>query len=172
MAIMDIACVARLDTVHGPLFLFDSSAVQVVLETIPIVSEIAGGVSIQRPLGETLITNSAADSAIRFEGFTIDEWAVYAKKKSSLASRICKQNVELKAKLASGDICAGQFDSFNTVDPWAGAAFHCENKDPDDCADVWSQWIPSTIHQWPQRSRERTDRACEGAAIAIARASI
>ncbi len=37
----------------------------------------------------------------RLDGYTIDEWASFAKRKSSIASHVCKQNGLLKAKMSS-----------------------------------------------------------------------
>ena len=98
---MEILCLARLDTLRGPLFLFDSSAVKAVLETLPNVLKLVGGVTLQSSPGLMPETASVVGDGARFEGFTVAEWANHAKKKSSLASRICKHNGELKAQIAS-----------------------------------------------------------------------
>ena len=88
---------------RGSLFLFDSSAVKAVLDTIHIDNKMAGGVSVflHNTLNMTGGLISVVDIDTRVEGYTIDHWSNYAKKKSFLASRICKQNGELKTQLAS-----------------------------------------------------------------------
>ena len=93
-------CFARLDTRCGPMFLFVQAAVKAVLLALPSVAETGGGVPLQSPRGSTLDPESALGIGTRFEGFTIEEWARYAKTKSSIASRICKQNDKLKAEIA------------------------------------------------------------------------
>ena len=95
---METHCIARFDTLHGPMFLFDASAVKAVLEALPI-TEFAGGAQLQSSVGSMLDPVSFVGSCTRLQGFTIEEWANHARKKSSLASRICKQNGELKAQV-------------------------------------------------------------------------
>ena len=100
---MERSYLARLDTLRGPLFLFDSSAMKAVLETLPIVTELAGGVPLQSSLG--LLPDPAfavgVGGRLLVDGFTIDQWATYGRRKSEIASRVCKENGALKAKLAS-----------------------------------------------------------------------
>ena len=118
-----------------------------VLETLPIVTELAAGVPL---LSSSGLMPDFASANGRFEGFTFEEWASYAKKKLSLASRICKQNGELKAHIASsGDICPMREDDF--FDPWVGATFQCTKEFPTAAAaaavDAWSQWIPGAYSE-------------------------
>ena len=138
---METHCIARFDTLHGPMFLFDASAVKAVLEALPI-TEFAGGVQLQSSVGSMLDPISFVGSCTPLQGFTIEEWANHARKKSSLASRICKQNGELKAQVASyADSCPKkEEDPVNKLDPWASATFR-HNKDiPVAGVDAWSKW--------------------------------
>jgi hypothetical protein len=62
---MQMPCLARLDTLRGPMFLFDSSSVKAVLETLPIVTELAAGVPLQ---SSSDLMPDFAFAAGRFEG--------------------------------------------------------------------------------------------------------
>lgn len=93
------------------------------------------------------------------DGFTIDEWAVFAKKKQMIATRVCKLNGALKAELrkhgggadvsgadvsrSGADVSGnganvfrdGEFtvtDPIWTFDPWSGATVASLSQDFDD----------------------------------------
>ena len=57
-----------------------------------------------------------------FEGFTIEQWASFAKKKSSIASGVCKLNGELKARINKRQCSASRnpiVDPRMCRDPWS-----------------------------------------------------
>ena len=63
---------------------------------------------------------SGVDAVVdRCEGYTAREWAAFARRKSAIASHICKENGQLKAKLNAKDAkidCSS--DSVYFDDPW------------------------------------------------------
>ena len=55
-------------------------------------------------------------AAYRFEGYTAEEWAMFARRKAAIASHVCRENGQLKSKLNAKD------DSVFEGDPWHCAA--------------------------------------------------
>ena len=97
----------------------------------------------------------SSTSSVTLEGYTIEQWSRYAKKKNSIASTVAKRNGELNARLAKltpslvcslsegGTRCGGSTDPMSLNDPWLGAshiftkeiAINCE-----ECPDPWAGW--------------------------------
>lgn len=64
-----------------------------------------------------LKTNGGAD--VLHGGFTCEQWAGYARKKSGFANRLCKENGPLKARLAElGSISKEKVDLLMASDQW------------------------------------------------------
>ena len=79
------------------------------------------------------------------DGFDIHQWAAYAKKKSSIATNICRLNGALKLQRSQvksdNDVCPpAQDDIFTTTDPWLNAKMPPPLASLDVEADLWSGW--------------------------------
>ena len=105
---------------------------------------------------------SSDQRSVLFDGFSIEQWASYAKRKAHIASAVCKENGSLKAKINATPIiegtgsheCSGvghktstSFDSIFASDPWrsgsAGLAQEkgsvvsvCESNNDE----AWAKW--------------------------------
>ena len=86
--------VACFMTARGPLFLYSMEALSNVFASFPHAVE-----------------SNSAECNNKSDGFTVDEWAAYARKKSAIASSVAKLNGVLKTKLAalrsSGELIVG-----------------------------------------------------------------
>ena len=91
--------IARLDSACGSLYMYDITALEVLVSKLP---QIEPALSTPEP--------------VLFEGFSGESWAHYAKKKAKIATSVCKTNgllrtqlVELKDKLSQlGFSCSGE----------------------------------------------------------------
>ena len=95
--------------------------------------------------------NSAPVEDMLVDGFTAEQWAAYARKKSAIASRKCKENGLLKAQLACAS-CAGcsrrsfdcdrtQEDPLFARDTWFSTTLACAasiREGISSAADAWS----------------------------------
>ena len=111
------ACIASLATHSGQLHIFTEKALEIVIDRIPL----------DRTDG-------------KLEGYDIFQWAAFAKKKSSIASSICRELGSLKAsRSASALVQDCNLDPLCRSDPWAGASFKLSDsasKQPGDEAAV------------------------------------
>ena len=136
-------CIARLLTSAGHLEIYSDVALAVMIEKIsmtPAKDALASPVktSMAPALDDRPVVARLCD-ATNYEGFTILEWADYAKRKSRIASSVCKCNGELKATLAK--LLADVSDNLGCYDPWAGASLPVLPVEPVDASvDAWSEW--------------------------------
>ena len=79
-------------------------------------------------------------SSDKLDGFTLAEWAAFARKKASIASSVAKLNGELKSKLAR----ASSRDGWFCNDPWADSA---KTRDGELNAQM-----ASSVDTYPERS--------------------
>ena len=77
------ALVARFDTLHGPLQIYSQQALHAICSALPIVK------------------HDDAQAQALLEGFSLEHWASYGRRKSRIASKVCKENGRLKAMLES-----------------------------------------------------------------------
>jgi hypothetical protein len=109
------ACLASLATRSGQLHIFTEKALEIVIDRIPL---------------------DHTDG--KLEGYDIFQWAAFAKKKSSIASSICRELGSLKAsRSAFAHEQDGNLDPLCRSDPWAGASFKLSDsasKQPGDDA--------------------------------------
>ena len=94
-----------LASVLCPSIRIDLYDVSTLVEFMQLTGEIAG-------------LKCAQSGSILVEGFTAEQWAVYAKNKSAIATRMCKENGMLKSRLVEKGISVSQDDPLS--DPWAG----------------------------------------------------
>ena len=96
-------------------------------------------------LGSGLCNTDGIDEHARtmLEGFSIEQWASHARKKSSIASSVCRLNGELKKKLAM----LQEADPLIYADPWLNAKAGLPRKiiDDDVFEDAWAGWRPSSV---------------------------
>ena len=99
--------VAVLESPFGKLHIYDSSALSTIV---------------------SLLRVAAPAPEVEFEGFSAKDWAQYAKRKAAIASKVCKQNGELKARLSAASEDEGEHhfitkkidpDLGSEADPWA-----------------------------------------------------
>ena len=82
---------------------------------------------------------SVMASPTLLEGFSIEQWACYAKKKSSVATAMCRLNGQLKEKLAK----LAKGDPLGLADPWLNAKpTWTRDKLDDDGQNAWEGWQP------------------------------
>lgn len=130
-----LAVIACFDTAHGPLSIYNHEALLAVCSALPVVKFMD-----DQP--QTLL-----------EGFTLERWAAYGRRKSSIASRICKENARLKAAIghppdALSPTCDRVADKSPIVidplmmnDPWCGCSLaHEVSIDNPPCRSMWSSW--------------------------------
>ena len=98
------------------------------------------------------------------DGFSIQQWASYSKRKSNIASSVCKENGELKAKLAnqvfevpesSGQPHGAKPDNCDVIfvnDPWRASAptvatevGSTASTFDDKLRDPWTNWHGSAV---------------------------
>ena len=118
---------ARLDTWHGPLFIFDIEAVQAIVSSLPRNSTLAPMLKVPSC----------------FEGYTAEQWCGYAKKKAKIASTTCRE----LGRLRSLSTCAAtsprdfsQSDPWEGCDPWLNATPLPPLQWSTCCDDPWSDW--------------------------------
>ena len=137
--------VARLDSAKGQLHLFDVTAVASVLERLPII-DIGNDTAVD--------TRFYAAGAALFGGFSAETWSQYAKKKSRIASRLCRENGELKACIAALEnklrhqspsvfSVVPNVDPLSSHDPWAGKSIS-PSVEVHSCLDAWGSWTLAT----------------------------
>lgn len=83
------------------------------------------------------------------DGFTAEQWAAYARKKSAIASKKCKENGFLKAQLVDASKASpalnDHVDRVHLHDPWSGTKLtSVASSVGDRCSnhDAWSSWNP------------------------------
>ena len=86
--------IASLTTSCGLLQMFSLEALEVALAKISAIPTQAGNLSDQAPA-------PLPQPVQLLDGFTINQWAAYAKLNSQVASRMCHENGLMKRKLAS-----------------------------------------------------------------------
>ena len=95
------------------------------------------------------------------EGFSIEQWAVYGRRKAAIASQVCRENGKLKAALTAsrcGIVDAGRQEATEDLlhldpvmenDPWAGCSLPASQTGvtggAPDCSSLWSNWAPRII---------------------------
>ena len=155
--IQDIV-IASLMTAHGPMLIFTSDALNALVGSM-------------RRHGKGGTAEVTAEGKHKLDGFTLVEWAAFARKKAAIATSVARLNGELKSKLASA---SSRGELFYT-DPWAESAksgnyelktriatsaadpvdmsdpllaFTCHKSKarelPSDGVDAWSKWILGT----------------------------
>jgi len=130
----------------GQLYVYTLEALQVVLDkfSIPLDSSAIGDKYTEQNGFRKLIVGDNMPGSF-YEGFTAQQWATYAKKKSSIASQVCRENGKLKASLNStpplklSSVDRDMNDQVFDCDPWASAV-----PSPRGCAsaldDLWLNW--------------------------------
>lgn len=85
-----------------------------------------------------LSTEGVAPEECLVDGFSAEQWASYAKRKASIASKVCRQNGWLKSQLNA----SGAFGLHGTgaFDPWAGKTLPQPAASLLDEHDVWADW--------------------------------
>ena len=116
---MQPACIASFASRSGQLHIFTKEALETVIDKISMESTVD-----------------------KLEGFDITQWAAFAKKKSNIASSICKELGRLKASqsvFTHAQACEN--DPLCRSDPWAGASFKLDasRSKPRDNAQIPSQ---------------------------------
>ena len=98
---------------------------------------------------EAVINKISADRACgKVESFNIQQWAAFAKKKSNIASSICKELGRLKASQSVSRIPRGcDLDPLHQADPWAGACFGSSRYEHEDDEAPPQQSVP-TAPSW------------------------
>jgi len=126
----------------------------------------------QQALETVLDKNSVMRDEDKLDGFDIHEWAAFAKKKSSIASSICKELGRLKAsQSATVDARYRDLDPLCVADPWAGASFKlgaCRSKHEDESAEVGAKTAPPWQKYFLKPSEQNTKEATQEAqAVAV-----
>jgi hypothetical protein len=144
---MDERCVAILRSSCGDWVFYDYNALQVAM-TAHTMSGVGSSlvtkqhdVEVARTtLGCSSPAGGPNTSSDKLDGFTLAEWAAFARKKASIASSVAKLNGELKSKLAS----ASSRDGWFCNDPWADSA---KTRDGELNAQM-----ASSVDTYPERS--------------------
>jgi hypothetical protein len=138
-----IVPVAVLVSPAGHLYFYEAAAITTVINSL------------------SLTCSPAAPKLL--DGFTLEQWAAFGKRKSAIASRVCKENGALKAKLASsgGDSDDGEpsirrlgtetsnmapVDPLQANDPWFGCSaprVSCDVVNASSSGSSWSAWCPT-----------------------------
>jgi hypothetical protein len=132
---MDSMCLAILKSRCGEWHFFDHAALQVATTSFALLCV--------NPSDTTETVDKsvrvAQDRAELLEGFSIEQWASYAKRKSHIASAICKENGKLKARFSaqgcdvvvpSAGIPRATHDNHDAIfenDPWGGASVNARH---------------------------------------------
>ena len=85
----DVACLV---TQKGPLFIYDGPAISNVLAQLldSVVKDSTEAWDVQ-----------VVDQTSLYDGFTAESWCQYARKKSNIASRLCRETCARKARLSN-----------------------------------------------------------------------
>ena len=145
--------IASLTTSCGPLQMFSLEALEMALSKISTFPTQAGDLADE--------THAPSPPPVELlDGFTINQWAAYAKLKSQVASRMCHENGLMKRKLANLDswrsalpsaAFAEKGDPLFVEDPWQAASSKLAA--PRNCAastsasteaHLWADWSPDT----------------------------
>jgi hypothetical protein len=94
-ATIEVPCLAVLKGTCGDWHFYDYGAIQVVATAIAVAC------SADQPTQKSFSgsPDNPDQSAELFEGFSVEQWASYGKRKSHIASAVCKENGRLKAEL-------------------------------------------------------------------------
>jgi len=155
--------VAILMSTQGPLHIFSASVVMSIINGPPAIIETlvpGSGTSTGLALS-TCSTNTKTSNSDTLDGFTIVEWAAYARRKAKIASTMCKANGCLKAKLqelnaSRADKCFAHDaardhgtevvedsnDMLQSADPWLNAT-SAKPVLVEQKPDAWSLWTPT-----------------------------
>ena len=98
---MEPPLVAELLTTCGPLQFYSNQALRELVHTLPNSCCISGDRGAMAS-GASLTSNSLQRGVI--EGWDVDQWCKWGRKKSALASNICKLNGTLKTRIADLEI--------------------------------------------------------------------
>lgn len=132
--------VACLLSQKGPLQIYDTSAFLSVLQKLPDLT-----------IGGCNVADGAALPA-EVDGYSPMAWCQYAKTKAKIASRICRENGALKARISvlEDDLARlrnHEADPLCGADPWVGKSIgSMAVRSSTKCrldADAWSQWSGS-----------------------------
>ena len=92
---------AMLSTKCGDLFVFDLEALAAVMATISVNQTFLPSLAQQGPSATCSPPDQVPVGKDVVDGFTIQQWAEYAKLKARIASTMCKENGRLKQQSAS-----------------------------------------------------------------------
>jgi hypothetical protein len=170
--------IASLTTACGPLQMFSLEALELALAKISTMPTQAGTLSDEAPA-------PLPPSLELLDGFTINQWAAYAKLKSQVASRMCQENGMMKRKLANLDnwrpalppaAVAEKGDPLFASDPWqaassklaaprSGAASTSASSD----VHLWADWSPAVkqhdIPKEPETAHSDVDKGSSCRAV-------
>jgi hypothetical protein len=144
---METPLVAVLLTEYGPLQLYSLQALQGTVAALPKNFKIASEFS----------PAAAPDNVDVKEGWGIEQWSYWGRKKSALASKICKENGALKARIAdlearisaTPNSMNGGIDPLHQFDPWADSL--CEQYPREVVTaifeDAWAAWRPQRLQR-------------------------
>ena len=105
---MTPSAIAVLSSASGDMQFF-------TIEAVKVWAEMEASLRPILPATPSPLLGPVGSDELTVEGHPIKHWVQHAKKKSAIASAICKQNGELKARLAKLDCCAT--DPFSHFDP-------------------------------------------------------
>ena len=135
-------CVAVLKSKCGDWIFYDHGALQVATTSFALLFCSSSDTVKMTVDSMSHITHADAPNTVNpgaelHDGLSIEQWASYAKRKSNVASAVCKENGILKAKLNArpcGEIDVGQHvagppqkdsavvDGIFALDPWRSAS--------------------------------------------------
>ena len=162
--LMEPPFVASLMTECGPLRIYSVQALCEVIETLPksfsLPLDDGLGAAHNNVASNVSPTFDSCHSQGVIEGWNTEQWSKWGRKKSALASNICKLNGSLKARIADlesrvsaasvpnrpGSTCEG-VDPLVQEDPWANGAGHfsfCTTKGSGG-SDAWAAWQPQRL---------------------------
>ena len=141
--VMHTAPMAILHSECGALQIFDGDALAKLVMSLPRHSMDAGDIM----RGPT----PSVTPQILHDGFTVEQWISYGRRKANIASAICKENGLLKKQLAETLRVTVAADLIFEIDPWQSASLtgtgdaattivsceHCEE-------DAWGNWKKSS----------------------------
>ena len=146
----------------GELHIFDADALAKVVMSLPSVAVHTAAV-------KTIETCTA--KPLLHDGFTIEQWGSFGKRKSKIASSVCKENGFLKKRLLGKSEGDTEADPLFQSDPWqaARAAGCCETETVASSTfsspggqsgeDRWSKWPKKSASTCSRSSR--TGVPCE-----------
>ena len=150
----------------GELHFFDQNSLSIAFSTLQLEKHPGAEHGIKR--SEVPVGSGAADKAFAslYDGFTIEQWAAYGKKKAKIATTVSKDNGALKAKIdametntggglpsACDVLTSSRVDPVSKNDPWARSAqelnYHMVKevaaRNTDDDLDVLSNCRPQQV---------------------------